>query len=77
MTDETGTYYAIPPERLAEGIEGWRVVAPGGPDALDSIHFRAMGTGVHAIADAKFFFMSSSRSKLDGYPQGRLEGCSV
>lgn len=56
MTDETGTYYAIPPQRLAEGVEGWRVVAPGGPPALDSIRFRAMGTGVHTTADASALY---------------------
>lgn len=47
-TDETGTYTAVPPTL----IEGWRVVTPGGPAALDSIHFRAMGSGVHTTAGA-------------------------
>lgn len=52
MTHETGIYYAIPPERIAEGVEGWRVLAPGGPPALDSIHFRSMGAGIHTTAHA-------------------------
>lgn len=60
LTDETGTYEALPPERAREGApEGWRVVAPGGPAALDSIRFRYMGTGVHTTAGASALYFHS------------------